>query len=235
MKKGYLQITILIDRSGSMAPIQDDTIGGINRYVDAQRSHPGLCTVTLAQFDDEYELIYNRVPIANVTPRSRANYEPRGWTALHDAMAQTIDETGAALAALPEADRPERVLFVTMTDGEENSSKRFRADDVRRRIEHQREAYHWEFVFLGANQDAILAAKALGIPRGSTMTYAANAAGTAAAIDSVVRETRSYGVTGQSVNFTSADRMFQASVGAHRDAANDPDAGPDDAKTGTGP
>lgn len=237
MKQGYLHIALLLDRSGSMASVQEDTIGGVNRYFDSQRSHPGLCTATLAQFDDQYELVYNRVPIANVAPRTRENYQPRGWTALHDAMVRTIDEVGAVLAALPESERPERVLMVTMTDGEENRSRLYNANDVRSRIDHQRANYRWEFVFLGANQDAILTARTFGIPKGSTMTYAANMAGTQGAIDSIVRETRSYGVTGQSVNFTAADRLFQANVGAHLDvAANDPDAGPQ-AKpaTGTGP
>lgn len=237
MKKGYLHITLLLDRSGSMACVQDDTIGGVNRYFESQRSHPGLCTATLAQFDDQYELIYNRVPIANVTARTHDNYEPRGWTALHDAMVRTIDEVGAVLGALPESERPERVLFVTMTDGEENRSKQWNASDVRNRIEHQRQRYGWEFVFLGANQDAILTARTFGIPMGSTMTYAANMAGTHSVVDSIVRETRSYGVTGQSFNFTAADRRLQANAGAHLDsAANDPEMGQqDDAQTGTGP
>ena len=153
MKQGYLHITLLLDRSGSMASVQDDTIGGVNRYFESQRSHPGLCTATLAQFDDEYELIYNRVPIANVAPRTRDNYTPRGWTALHDAMVRTIDEVGAVLAALPESERPERVLMVTMTDGEENRSRLYNANDVRSRIDHQRAN------FLKRVDEAVKAAK----------------------------------------------------------------------------
>lgn len=233
MKHGYLHIDLLLDRSGSMASVWDDTIGGVNRYFDSQRRHP-RCTVTLVQFDNEYELIYNRVPIADVAPRTRENYQPRGTTALHDAMARLIDDQGTLLAALPEAERPERVLFVTQTDGFENASQRCSAADVRRRVEHQRDRYKWEFVFLGANQDAILTARDLGIARGSTMTYAANAAGTAAVMDSLSVHTSHYGATGQSVKFTSAERQLQAKYGAHADAANDADFNAKDDKQATG-
>lgn len=232
MKQGYIHITLVVDRSGSMGPVWDDTIGGINRYIDSQRAHRH-CTGTLVQFDDQYDLIYNRVPIADVAPRTRENYVPRGWTALHDAMGRTIDEVGAVLAALPESERPERVLFVTMTDGFENRSKVFNASQVRAKVEHQRKQYGWEFVFLGANQDAILTADELGITRGATMTYAANAAGTAAVMDSLVAHTANYGATGQSFNFSSAERRLQAKYGAHQDAANDPTFADDD-KAATG-
>lgn len=235
MRKDYLHIKFLVDRSGSMASIRRDTIGGVNRYTDSQRSHAGPCTFSLSQFDDEYERIYTRVPIADVAPRSEENYQPRGWTALHDAMVIAIDEEGAELAALPECERPERVLFVTMTDGEENRSRLYNASDVRRRIEHQRSRYGWEFVFLGANQDAVLTARNLGVPRSSTMTYAANAAGTAAVMDSLAVHTSHYGATGQSVSFSSAERQLQTKYGAIPDAANDPDAGPEHVSTGTGP
>ncbi|HMA19464.1 MAG TPA: hypothetical protein VKO87_01610 [Gemmatimonadaceae bacterium] len=231
MKKGYIHIVLVLDRSGSMHDVWNDTIGGVNRYLDGQRGH-SHCTVTLAQFDEEYELIYNRVPIADVAPRTRENYVPRGWTALHDAMGSTIDSVGLVLAALPESERPERVLFVTMTDGHENRSRIFNGAQVRAKVEHQRKHYGWEFVFLGANQDAILTAGELGIMRGATMTYAANAAGTAAVMDSLAVHTASYGATGQSVNFSSAERRLQAKYGAHQDAANDPSDTP---ATGTNP
>jgi hypothetical protein len=222
MKHHYTHINFLLDRSGSMELIRSDTIGGINRYIDTQRQQPGTCTLTLAQFDDQYELIYERVPITDVAPRTTENYQPRGWTALHDAMARLIDDTGARLASLPESERPEHVIFVTMTDGQENSSRQFKAQDVRKKIEHQRTAYQWEFVFLGANQDAVLTAKDLGIHAGSTITYAANAAGVGAVMDSVGMHTNSYRASGRSVRFTRMDRAVQLKAGAQPDAANDP-------------
>jgi len=230
MKKGYILIVFVLDRSGSMQGIWDQTILGVNRYFDSQRHQSGDCHVTLAQFDDVYELIYNCVPIAHLAPRSRENYIPRNMTALHDAMGRTIDEVGKQLAALPEHERPERVLFVTQTDGLENASREYTAEIVRNKIEHQRQAYRWEFVFLGANQDSILIARNLGISVNSTMTYAANDIGTLAAMDSLAIHTNSYRQgTAQAVNFTRGERLFQASVGAHADAANDPNIDtPDD-------
>jgi hypothetical protein len=222
MKANYTHIALLLDRSGSMGIVQDDTIGGVNHYFESQRNQPGTRTVTLAQFDDQYELLYQRVALADVAPRTRANYEPRGWTALHDSIVRFIDDTGAALAKLPEHERPEHVLVVIQTDGQENSSKLYRASDVRARIEHQRDVYRWEFVFLGANQDAVLAAEKLGIGRASSMTYAANTVGTYSAMDSLARATKSYGATGQSISFTSDDRTAQLNAGAVPDvAAND--------------
>jgi len=227
MKKGYTLIAFVLDRSGSMESIRDDTIGGVNRYFQSQREQPGECAVTLAQFDDEYELIYNCVPIAHVAPRTRENYVPRNWTALYDAMARTIDETGAKLRALPEHERPERVLFVTMTDGFENKSRFHTAETVRGRIERQRNTYKWEFVFLGANQDAILSAQKLGISAGATMTYAANTLGTASVMDSLTAHSNAYRATGMHVNFTRGERLAQFNAGAHGDAANDPVFDPD--------
>lgn len=227
MKRDYTHISMLLDRSGSMLKVWDDTIGGMNHYTESQKKQPGRCTVTLAQFDDEYEVVFSRVPIHEVAPRTRENYTPRGWTALHDSLVRLIDETGEQLSALAESERPAHVLVVTQTDGQENMSKRYTAADVRARIEHQRATYHWEFVFLGANQDAILTAEKLGIARGASLTYAANSAGVRAMMDSLATATANYGATGQSIRFTEADRANQVKAGANPDAANDSDLGAD--------
>lgn len=222
MKKGYVHISFLLDRSGSMENIRDDVIGGMNHFFNAQKREPGECTTTLAQFDNEYEVIYDHVPIANVAPRTRANYAPRSSTALYDSISRLIDDTGIFLLGLPEHLRPERVLFVINTDGHENASCRVTQFALRKKIEHQRDAYKWEFVFLGANQDAILSARDIGIGAGSTMSYAANSVGTASAMESLGRHTRSFRATGANVNFTAAEKMAQFDVGALGDAANDP-------------
>lgn len=222
MNQNLTLINFVLDRSGSMEHVRDDTIGGVNRYFDAQREQPGECWVTLAQFDDQYELLYNCVPIRQVAPRTRANYEPRNWTALYDAIGRTIDEVGESLAKRPERERPARVLLVTMTDGHENASRRYTAPMLRQKIEHQRDVYKWEFVFLGANQDAILSAKDLGIGPAAAMSYAANHVGTMQVMDSLVRHTNNYRATGQSVCFTAQEKLAQFNVGALGDAANDP-------------
>lgn len=239
MKPGFTLIVIVLDRSGSMEVIRDDTIGGLNQYLNAQRAQPGSCAVTLAQFDEEYELLYNCTPLADVAPRSRANFIPRGWTALHDAMGRTIDEVGSRLSTMPEHERPEHVLFVTMTDGDENKSRIYSAHAVRAKVERQRSLYKWEFVFLGANQDAVLTARTLGIGAGSTMSYAANTVGTRSVMDSMSAHTNSYRATGMSVNFSKSEKLAQFAVGAMGDPANDPLFDPDAAQAvhtaGAGP
>lgn len=214
MKRGYTHIAFLLDRSGSMEAIRDATINAVNRYFDNQRTQPGTCSVTLAQFDDLYEVVYDHVPIGEVAPRTRENFQPRNMTSLHDASVRLIDDVGARLAGLAEDERPERVLVVIQTDGQENASKRFTADDVRERIEHQRAVYRWEFVFLGANHDAVLAGAQLGIACDSSITYAANDAGVAAVMDSFALATSAYRATGAHVKFTAADRSVQYQVGA---------------------
>lgn len=222
MRKGYFHLSALLDRSGSMASIIDDMIGGFNNYIAGLRHQTAHATCTLAQFDNVYELLFHRVPLSDLPPRTRENYTPRDMTALYDAMARIIDDTGTTLAALPEHERPERVLMITVSDGLENASRQFGAADVRRRVEHQRNVYQWEFVFLGANQDAVLSAADLGIPRRASMTYAANTIGTLSAWDSLRVNSARYGATGQAVSFSAADRALQANAGAHCEAANDP-------------
>lgn len=224
MRKDYFHVTAVLDRSGSMEKIRDEMAGGFNSYIDTQRRQPGHATCTLVQFDDVYEVLYSRVPLAEVPPRTRENYVPRNMTALYDAMGRAIDETGATLAALPESERPEHVLLMVVTDGLENASHVFTAADVRAKVELQRNVYRWEVMFLGANQDAVLSARELGVPRRMSMTYSANTVGTLAAFDAAVDCTRAYrsGASGQSVGFSAAARATQANAGAHCEAANDP-------------
>jgi hypothetical protein len=140
-------------------------------------------------------------------------------------MGRAIDETGATLALLPEWERPEQVLLMVVTDGLENASRIFTAADVRAKVEHQRNVYRWEIMFLGANQDAVLSARELGVPRRMSMTYSANTIGTLAAFDAASACTRAYrvsGASGQSAGFSAAARATQANAGAHCEAANDP-------------
>lgn len=175
-------LNAVIDRSGSMESIKHDMQGGFNAFVEAQKKEPGEATLTIAQFDTEYELLYVNKPIAEVGPYTLV---PRGGTALYDAIARTIITVGEKLAALPEDERPGKVLMAIVTDGEENSSKEYRDPaQVKALIERQQNDYNWEFVFLGANIDAIAEAGKIGIPMASAMTYAASGAGAAATMDS---------------------------------------------------
>jgi hypothetical protein len=170
-------VSIVLDRSGSMASVREDTIGGFNSFLDAQRRHENV-TMTLAQFDNHYDVLFDAVPIAKVPHLTDKTFEPRGSTALLDAIGRTIEDTGRRLAAMPEADRPSKVLFVIITDGQENASEKFTRAQVFEMISHQREVYSWEFVFIGANQDVIDESTSLGMNATNSLSYTSDSHGT---------------------------------------------------------
>jgi hypothetical protein len=178
MKQRYTHISFVLDRSGSMESVKDDTIGGFNQFLSEQKTVVGKATITLVQFDDLYEYIIDMTDIVVAKPLDEKTFVPRGWTALFDAIGRCIDETGAALSKLPESDRPEQVIFVILTDGMENASRKYTRESIEARISHQRDVYKWQFVFLGANQDAISSATSIGISAKSSMTYAQTSVGT---------------------------------------------------------
>jgi hypothetical protein len=177
----FTDITIVLDRSGSMEVIADDTVGGFNQFLEDQKKIPGKALLTLVQFDHEYEFVHRALPIGSVPRLTRKTYVPRGSTALLDAIGRAINETGQRLSAQPEPERPGIVVLVILTDGLENASREFRRDAIFEMITRQRETYSWQFVFLGANQDAIQAGAQMGIPAAQAMTYAATADGAPAA------------------------------------------------------
>lgn len=215
MKQNYTDINIVLDRSGSMDTVKDDTIGGFNAFLKAQQEAPGEATITLAQFDDVYEVVYQTINIKDAKPLNSATFVPRGSTALLDAIGRTINEVGAKLSKLSEDQRPAKVVFVILTDGHENASKEFTRAGIDQMIKHQRDFYAWEFVFLGANQDAIAAAKQIGIQAANALTYAANAQGTSEAFGSVSKNLINYrsGVV-QDMSFDEDDRKKQKQSGA---------------------
>ena len=168
MNNNFTDITVVIDRSGSMESCRSDAEGGLNAFIRAQAEQSGDVLLTLVQFDTEYEFVHRGVPIKDVPPY---HLEPRGRTALYDALGRAINETGCRLAAMPEADRPGLVLVAIVTDGEENSSREFNGQQIRAMIERQTTVYSWQFTYLGANQDAFRAAGAIGIDAGSILNY----------------------------------------------------------------
>ena len=153
-----------------MSAIADDTVGGFAAFVRDQQSVAGRCRLSLAQFDDSYERVYAAVDIQDVPP---LDLQPRGSTALHDAMIRLIGEAGAELAALPEDQRPGTVLVAVLTDGHENSSREATGAMVKELVERQQSQWGWQFTYLGANQDAVLTADGLGIRAEDALTYAA--------------------------------------------------------------
>lgn len=192
MKQDHSRIAIILDRSGSMGSVAAVTVSSFNEFINQQKSVPGTADLLLVRFDNEYEVVYDK-PLADAPPLTHETYQPRGTTALHDAIGQTIDDLGKRLDASAEADRPSKVIVCIMTDGFENASRRYSRDRVAEMIKHQTEKYGWAFTFLGANQDAILTGEKLNIPMASSLTYAQTAAGTSgsvAAMSSSVADVR---------------------------------------------
>lgn len=177
MKSNYTEVAVVLDRSGSMVSIAADMRGGFDEFIAAQRKLDGVCKVTLARFDTDYELVYSQCPVAEVPPLELV---PRGGTALLDAVGRTINELGTKLARMKEKDRPAKVMFVVITDGQENSSKEYNYERIRGMIEHQRAKYNWEFVFLGADANAFEVAASIGISFHNTANYAASSVGSRA-------------------------------------------------------
>lgn len=164
-------IVVVLDRSGSMHSVRDATIEGLNAFITSQYKAPGEAEMTLVQFDDRYEVNYEFRPISTVEHLDRETYVPRGMTALLDAVGRTVDTVGKKLADMPESERPGKVIFVIQTDGEENRSVKYSRELVFDMITRQREVYSWEFLFLGANQDAIATATSMGMLRSSGVSY----------------------------------------------------------------
>jgi hypothetical protein len=177
MKQGLTDITIVLDRSGSMADIATDTIGGFNTFVEQQQLAPGDANLSLRQFDDKHDVVYSVMPIKYVPKLTAQTFMPRGSTALLDAIGMAITDIGARLTAVPESERPEKVIVVIITDGLENASSKFTRNQVFQMITHQQEVYKWAFTFIGASQDAIAEAGALGIHKISALNYAKSGKG----------------------------------------------------------
>lgn len=177
-KENFTSINVIIDASGSMSGLTDDTISSFNTFLQEQKAFPGEAVFTLCTFNTDYRLVHDFTKIASVTDLDVATYRPQGGTALLDAMGTTIDSVGRKLAALPEEERPSKVIFLVITDGHENSSRRYVAEQIKSMVEHQKDKYSWEFVFMGANIDAIGTGTNLGISAHNTLNYAATSAGT---------------------------------------------------------
>jgi hypothetical protein len=186
MKKDFCEIVCIIDRSGSMASVQDDMIGGFNTFIDEQKKLPGEVSVTYAQFDHEYEIIHESIPINKLPLLTSETYSPRGLTALLDAVGKTLEDVGERLHNTPEANRPEKVVVIIMTDGMENASKRFlQKSEIKKMIEHQQKKYSWEFIYLGANQDAFAEGASFGVPIVNTQVFSVDSSGVNGAYNTI--------------------------------------------------
>lgn len=209
MKKNLTELVFILDRSGSMAGLAEETIGGYNSLIEKQKQEPGDAKVTTVLFDNRYEVLHDAVDIQRVEPMTSAQYYARGTTALMDAIGNTLNRVGARLAATPEEERPSQVIVVITTDGYENASVEFNKSQIKQMIEHQTNKYSWKFMFLGANIDAAQEAESIGIGRDWTAQYAATEIGTKSVytcLDSAVSTLRATGdmEASLSANYASA-------------------------------
>lgn len=169
------EIVCLIDRSGSMGGICGDAEGGFNQFLKEQKEAPGEANITIAQFDDEYELVADGIDIKKC---EEYKLVPRGMTALLDALGKTINTVGERLSKMKDDDRPDKVVLVVVTDGHENASVEFDRKKISEMIKHQEAKYGWKFVFLAANQDAIAEGSSMGFCEANSSNYAATGQGT---------------------------------------------------------
>lgn len=159
-----VEIVCIIDRSGSMNKIKNDAIGGFNTFLQEQKEVPGEATMTYVQFDDRYEVVFENKDIQKVEPIDDKIYVPRGWTRLNDAIGRTVVTVGERLSKMDENDRPKKVIVCILTDGEENDSREYTdTSKIKEMIKHQKEKYNWEFIYLGADQDAFKEGAKYGI------------------------------------------------------------------------
>ena len=188
--KDATEIGVIVDESGSMEPLAKETISSFNKFLSEQLALPGEATMTVVLFSNKHRSLCVNTSIKEVKPLCPRTYKPGGYTALLDAVGSTIDAIGAKLAALPEADRPDKVIIVVLTDGEENASTEYKLAQIQAKVKEQQEKYNWQFIFMGANVDAFAVAGSYGVPLAHAMNYAATPSGVRGA----------FGAAGQSVS-----------------------------------
>lgn len=185
MKKNLTELVFILDKSGSMAGLESDTVGGFNAMINKQKTQDGECIVSTVLFSGESRVLHDRVPLDKVRMLTEEDYTVGGCTALIDAIGGAIHHIGNVHKYARHEDVPEHTMFVITTDGCENASRRFTSDKVKKMIERQKSKYGWEFLFIGANIDAVETAANFGIDRERAVNYNADAKGTKAVYDAV--------------------------------------------------
>ena len=178
MRKGLTELVFILDRSGSMSGLEADTIGGFNSLIAKQKKEEGTALISTVLFDDQAEVLYDRISLDRIEPMNDRQYYVRGCTALLDALGGAIHHIGNVHKYAREEDRPEKTIFIITTDGMENSSHRYTYDKVKKMVERQRDRYGWEFLFLGANIDAIEVAGRFGVQANRAVNYECDSEGT---------------------------------------------------------
>lgn len=178
MKRDFTELVFILDRSGSMAGLESDTVGGFNAMIDKQKKVDGEVCVSTVLFDHESVVLHDRVDVQRIEPMTEEQYTVRGCTALLDAVGGAIRHIGNVHKYAREEDRPEHTIFVITTDGMENASRHYTAEQVRQKIQRQKEKYGWEFLFLGANMDAVETARRIGVDQNRAASYRSDGVGT---------------------------------------------------------
>lgn len=191
MRKGLTEIIFIADKSGSMQPLIDDTIGGFNGFVDEQKTVDGEARLTTILFNDQNQVVHDHIDIREVAPLDRSTYVVGGTTAMLDAIGTTIETVQRRIDNTPEDERPENVVCVITTDGQENAGRQYKKHQIQSLIDHQTKGHGWQFIFLGANMDAVSEAASIGIM--NSATYFADGIGTQSvytAVDCAVKGVR---------------------------------------------
>ncbi|MBR1852367.1 MAG: hypothetical protein IJ794_04190 [Lachnospiraceae bacterium] len=178
MKKGLTEIVFILDRSGSMSGLEKETIGGYNSMLEKQKKEEGEALISTVLFDNQMEILHDRIALEKVEPITDKEYYVRGSTALLDAVGGAIHHIGKIQKELPKEERPEKTLFIITTDGMENSSTEYTYDKVKKMVEKKKRKLHWEFIFLGANIDAVKVAGQFGVAKNRAVRYECDDAGT---------------------------------------------------------
>ena len=196
MKKNLTEIVFILDRSGSMSGLEQDTIGGFNSLIEKQKKEDGEAYISTVLFDHYSEVLHDRVDLRKIQPMTEEEYFVRGSTALLDAVGGAIHHIGNVHKYAREEDRPEKTMFIIMTDGYENASRRYGYNEIRSMITRQKERYGWEFMFLGANIDVISEARKFGVDEEMAVEFLNDKKGTAVSYDAIcgaVSNCRTYG------------------------------------------
>ena len=217
MKDKYTHMSVVIDRSGSMSSMKNDVIGGFNNLLQEQLRVEGTATMTLVRFDHEYEVVSDFVPLEDVKELNSETFQPRGNTALLDAMGKTLNDVRSKIHAMNDSEKPSRAIFVFITDGEENASTQYKKNQIFEMINDLRnkensEGVEWEFIFIGANQDAIQEGSSYGVRANASLTYSASGDGARIAFGSLSRsisDYRSAEVGTKCCTFSEEDRKKQ--------------------------
>ena len=186
-KNNITELVFILDKSGSMAGLESDTIGGFNSMIEKQKKQDGGCYVSTVLFDDESEVLHDRVKLHDIPKMTDRDYTVRGCTALIDAIGGAIHHIGNIHKYARPEDVPEHTMFVITTDGQENASHKYTSEQVKKMIERQKEKYGWEFLFIGANIDAVETAARYGIDKDRAVNYNADGEGTHILYESVAK------------------------------------------------